>query len=202
MLKQRLFAAFKSLCAIGAMFVLAAPALAQEPDITTQYRNGDAAFRLGHVNAALQLYTIACEGGSAYDCYREGDMHRQGIATQQSYDAAEASYSRACELDYADACHMLANLRFNGRGLDQDHTVARTLYARGCDLDSAASCAVLGNMMYVGMGGPRERQSGADLMRRSCLQEVDYACEQVRRYGLSNQGERSNTLRRGWWLGN
>lgn len=200
--------ALKGLAAALACATLAAPALTQTPesepatDVMTQYRNGDAAFRLGHMKAAFTIYETRCAEGSAYDCHRAGDMHRRALGTEQDYDLAAAAYESACELGHGEGCRAVANMHFEGRGLDKDYPAARALYATGCELNDAASCAVLGNMMYVGMGGPRERIEGADHMRRACLQEVEYACEQVRRYGLSNQGERSNTLRRGWWTGN
>jgi hypothetical protein len=57
-------------------------------------------------------------------------------------------------------------------------------------------------MMYVGLGGPKERNRGAELMRQSCLAEVEYSCDQVRRYGLSNDGSRSGVLNREFWRGN
>ena len=208
MLGHTLFAPLKALAAALACAVLAAPTLAQTPvsepanDVTAQYRNGDAAFRLGHMKAAFSIFETRCAEGSAHDCYRAGDMHRQALGTEQDYDLAAAAYESACELGHGEGCRAVANMLFEGRGLDKDYPAARALYASGCEHDDAASCAVLGNMMYVGMGGSRDRIEGADHMRRACLQEVDYACEQVRRYGLSNQGERSNTLRRGWWTGN
>ncbi|MEM1150385.1 MAG: tetratricopeptide repeat protein [Pseudomonadota bacterium] len=208
MRKLTFTALFRRLSAALAVMVLGIPAVAETPageaatDVTTQYRNGDAAFRLGHMTAAFTLFEIRCAEGSAYDCYRQGDMYRRALGTEQDYDLAAAAYDRACELGYGEACRAIANMYFEGRGLALDYPAARTLYASGCDLNDAASCAVLGNMMYAGMGGPRERIEGADHMRRACLQDVAYACEQVRRYGLSNQGERSNTLRRGWWSGN
>ncbi|MEM1105863.1 MAG: tetratricopeptide repeat protein [Pseudomonadota bacterium] len=181
---------------------VAAFAETQDEAAAPAYRNGDAALRLGHVRAAYDLFASGCVTGAAYDCYREGDLLRQGIGTDQDFDRAADRYARACDLSSADACLILANLYFQGRGVAEDFPTARIYYARGCDLNAAAACAVLGNMMYAGLGGARDRIAGADHLRRACLQDVDYACRQVRRYGLSNQGERSNTLRRGWWSGN
>ncbi|MEO0816652.1 MAG: tetratricopeptide repeat protein [Pseudomonadota bacterium] len=202
MIKRSISTALRCLTA-GLVFAsISAPALPQESDVASQYRNGDVAFRLGHMNAAFDIYSARCDEGSAYDCYRAGDMYRRAMGTEQDYDAAGDAYERSCELGHGDACLALANMHFNGQGLEQDYPRARELYEAGCDLNDASSCAVLGNMKYVGMGGPRDRIEGAELMRRSCLQEVVYACNQVRRYGLSNNGERSNTLRRGWWTGN
>ncbi|MEM9738298.1 MAG: tetratricopeptide repeat protein [Pseudomonadota bacterium] len=198
----RLISSLKSLAGVVLAMALSMPAMAQVSDLTTQYRNGDAAFRLGHMNAAFGIFTARCKEGSGYDCFRAGDMYRRAMGTEQDYVAAGEAYAAGCDLDYADACLALANMHFTGQGLAEDFPKARALYEDGCDLNDAVSCAVLGNMMYSGMGGGRDRIMGADLMRRSCLQEVEYACSQVRRYGLSNKGERSNTLRRGWWNGN
>lgn len=182
----------------------AGPSLAQEtegPDIS-QYRNGDAAMRLGHPNAAFRIFARDCEAGGGEECYRLGDLHRRGIGTQQDFDAAEVAYQKACDLGVADSCMQLANMLFEGISLEQDYPRARALYTEACDANQEAACGVLGNMMYVGLGGAKERNRGAELMRRSCLAEVEYSCDQVRRYGLSNDGSRSGVLDREFWRGN
>lgn len=180
----------------------AGPSLAQDADEAPQYRNGAAALRLGHVNAAFELFTRDCEGGSGEDCYQLGDMYRRGIATPQDFDAAGEAYQTACDLGYASGCMQLANMLFEGRTLDQDYPRARALYTEACDMNDPAACGVLGNMMYVGLGGAKDRNRGAEMMRRSCLAEVEYSCNQVRRYGLSNDGSRSGVLNREFWRGN
>ncbi|MCI4645028.1 MAG: sel1 repeat family protein [Hyphomonadaceae bacterium] len=200
-----LLAPLRAVFVLGIVFVAGANlSLAQEADAadTVQYRNGGAALRLGHLNAAFEIFTRDCAAGRAADCYQLGDMYRRGIATVQDFDAAAETYQRACDLGSSAGCTQLANMLFEGRTLDQDYPRARTLYTEACDLDEPAACGVLGNMMYVGLGGGKDRNRGAELMRQSCRADVEYACGQVRRYGLSNDGSRSGVLDREFWRGN
>lgn len=184
--------------ALAALLALSIPATAQsgasaELDLST-YRNGDSALRLGHVNAAFQLFQLSCEAGDAGDCRQLGEMHRKGWATDQDFELAGEFYDKACTLGDDAACMQLGYMLFRGQGLEQDYARARRLYDRACDLGNTDGCAGLGNMMYIALGGPMDRMEGAALLRRACraedFDEEAYACRQVRGYGISRQEDR------------
>lgn len=189
----------RTILAILALSVPAAPALAQEAETpsfteevvrTVSYRNGDAARRFQNYEAAMELYAEECAAGEGQSCKSLGDLHRRALGTNQDYDSAEGLYETACDLQFTEGCLELANMLFEGRGLTQDYPRARSLYAQACDLNDQIGCAVLGNMQYVGMGGLRDREEGADLLRGACAAEVDYACAQVSSFGIDRGNSR------------
>ena len=176
----------------------AAPAIAPEGTQLVSYRNGDAARRFQNYDEAIRLYREECDADEATSCTSLGDMHRRGLGTNQDYQLADELYEEACTKGDTVGCRSLANLLFEGRGLAQDYTRARSLYDRACEQDDPTGCAVLGNMMYAGLGGSRQREEGAQLMREACAAEVEYACNQVQRYGI----DRGNARFYNPWGGN
>jgi TPR repeat protein len=169
--------------AIMALAIAAPTAFAQVigPEAASE---GDAAFERGDYGEARDHFRSDCDAGEAAACARLGDLYRQGLGGLQDYQAADRAYSRACDGGEAYACHRLAYLVFQGQGLEQDYPRARRLYEKGCDLDDVSACAGFGNMLVAGFGGPKQRNRGAEILRKACLAENDYACDQLRRYGL------------------
>ena len=194
-------------CAV-ALCAAAFPALAQDETTGSAivqdaprevgYRNGDAARRFQNYDEAIRLYREECDADEATSCTSLGDMHRRGLGTTQDYKLADELYEEACTKGDTVGCRSLANMLFEGRGLTQDYSRARSLYDRACEQDDPTGCAVLGNMMYAGLGGSRQREEGAQLMREACAAEVEYACNQVQRYGI----DRGNARFYNPWGGN
>lgn len=197
-----------TLFCLAALCAAASPALAQDETAAfaivqdapreVNYRNGDAARRFQNYEEAIRLYREECDGDEATSCTSLGDMHRRGLGTDQDYQLADDLYEEACTKGDTVGCLSLANLLFEGRGLAKDYTRARILYDRACEQDDPTGCAVLGNMMYAGLGGSQQREEGAQLMREACAAEVEYACNQVQRYGI----DRGNARFYNPWGGN
>jgi uncharacterized protein len=189
-MKQRHFSGVSGiftspLAGLTALILAGLPAMASGQTIGPAPESpGAAALERGDYNGARTLFSEACVSGKAAACARLGDLYRKGLGGAQDYDAADGAYTKACDGGDAYACNRLAHLVFQGQGLQQDYRRARSLYGKGCDLGDVSACAGLGNMMVAGFGGPKQRVEGGELLHRACRAELEYACNQIRRYGM------------------
>ncbi|MEM1287286.1 MAG: hypothetical protein AAGH60_02935 [Pseudomonadota bacterium] len=120
---------------------------------------------------AVELYGMACDGGSMLGCTSLGWMHMQGLAGLPVDEArAVALYTHACDGGYMVSCANLGFMHERGRGglpIDQERAVE--LYTKACDGGVMRGCAGLGLMHRQGLGGlPIDEEQAMALYSRAC----------------------------------
>ncbi len=108
------------------------------------YANG----RVGETNltVALQLYTRACDGGSAYGCNSAGWATLHGKGGAQDLPAAAAFFERACPTgnEHPFACDSRGFALLSGlAGTKRDLALAFSLLTKTCAQNLAPSCLLL-----------------------------------------------------------
>jgi TPR repeat protein len=102
----------------------------------------DAADGAPHDEArALDFYTKACDGRSAWGCFGAGTIRE----TRSDASRAAALYGSACDHGVAKACKDLGRLLFLGRGVPRDEARAAALLRPACEASpGSGACTVLG----------------------------------------------------------
>jgi TPR repeat protein len=123
--------------------------------IEKQYADGCAALGEGYANGrvgetnleiALDLYTHACDGGSAYGCNAAGWATLHGKGRAPDLTAAAAFFARACPTgnEHPFACDSRGFALLSGlAGTKRDLSLAFRLLSKTCAQNLAPSCLLL-----------------------------------------------------------
>jgi TPR repeat protein len=136
---------------------------------------------------ALELYTIACERGSAHGCYRVGHLYEYGPLQKDEKKAADW-YKKSCEAKTpegkpaygsAKGCLYFGRLLEKGLGVPKDEVQAATFYKKSCDPDEHTpgdGCVDLARIYENGKGMPKNPARAAELLVYGCKQWSASAC--------------------------
>jgi hypothetical protein len=93
--------------------------------------------------AALDVFTRACNEGFVAACGSIGDMYFQGQQVTKNQRLAAARWQDACERGHAASCSNLGVMYRLGDSVAVDHAKAVSYMQRACDLGSTAACRTL-----------------------------------------------------------
>ena len=89
---------------------------------------------------AVELYTKACDGGSAGGCLNLGVMYSNGEGVRQDTFKAVELFTKACDGGSANGCLNLGVMYVKGEGVKLDKKRALALVGKACDLKSEKGC--------------------------------------------------------------
>jgi hypothetical protein len=93
--------------------------------------------------AALEHFTLACEGGEAKGCRYIGVLHHEGSLGSQDSVSALKWFDLACGLSDPESCFNAGVLIIDGVAGDVDLGIAGAYMARACELGDADGCAAV-----------------------------------------------------------
>lgn len=96
--------------------------------------------RPADIQKAIELYTQACDLGSAYSCLNLGHLYRYAPEIPTDVARANTLQARGCELGSAQACDSVAYY-FEQSQTANGPTQATQFYRLGCNIGAPKSCA-------------------------------------------------------------
>jgi TPR repeat protein len=169
---------------------------------TCQDGNADACFREGwllwsrrggpKVERALELFTAACQSGSAQACAYES---LQLMDTPERGSESLAAAERSCELGNGSGCANLAFLYATGKFVKKDDHRATTLYGKACDLGDPQGCYNVGLMAEDARGGPRDFARAAAKYQEACTLGSATGCTNLGGLYERGQGVKTDKLK-------
>jgi TPR repeat protein len=142
-------------------------------DLGFQYEQGRG-FPQDHVRA-VELYTLACDGGLSAGCDNLGWMfeHGFGVAAEDRGQAV-ALYEKACKREpRSKGCFDLGRMVARGDGTARDDERAVFLFSETCnemnvEATNNLGCDSLAEMLRDGRGGPRNVERALLLFEHAC----------------------------------
>ncbi len=118
---------------------------------------------------ARQLFTRACDDGSAAACTYIGLATAKGEGGPADDTKAAVLYAKACDGGHLEGCAMLGAATAAGNGTAQNDARAATLLERACSGGDAVGCNVLGILTANGRGGlTRDSVKAIGFWRQAC----------------------------------
>ncbi len=153
---------------------------------------------------ARQLFTRACDDGSAAACTYIGLAIAKGEGGPADDTKAALLYAKACDGSHLEGCAMLGAATAAGKGTAQNETRAATLLERACTGGDAVGCNVLGILTASGRGGlTRDSVRAIGFWRQACTAASSSSAESCAYLGagyLRGSGVMRDDVRAGQYL--
>ena len=151
----------------------AVPVLMSNPTLSPDalYDLGEAAYKDGDYEKALEYLHPAAEAGNADAQYRLGYMYANGRGVEKSNEEAAKWYRMAADQGDTTAQNILGNMYESGRGVEKSYEEAARWYQRAADQGYKYAQFNLGNLYYNGYGVEKSYEEAAKWFRLAADQE-------------------------------
>jgi TPR repeat protein len=134
---------------------------------------------------ALDLYKLACAGGSNSGCYDLANAYEQGVLVPASVEMAREMFERTCQLGYVAGCVRLGKLELR---IDRSRGLAAL--RRACKVADAEGCFLLGSALVEGKSS-EERQEGFSALTTACTRPRSLGTNMFAQADVSRFSERA-----------
>ena len=117
------------------------------------------------------------EKGKAWAQDMLGDMYRDGVGVEQSYQRARELYELAASQGFAEVQYSLGLMYREGHGVDQSHERAVEYYKAAAGQGSADAQNNLGNRYYYGQGVKQSFETARGWWMKAAEQGEENAIE-------------------------
>lgn len=138
-----------------------------------------------NADAALALYTKACDAGVRPSCTEKGWLLRN---VKKDYRAARATYKKGCRDKIAACCSDLGLMELRGLGGRPNAKRALPLLEQGCEGGDMYGCSNLGALYEMNQGVPVDHAKSAAMYEKACAGGVSKACANLGYKLLKGQG--------------
>lgn len=139
---------------------------------------------------ALELFTLACDGGYAEACRGVGDSYYNGNGVSEDLAKAAEYYKKACDGGNARACFDIGTMYDDGEGVSKSSAKAAEYYKKGCDGGYAMACNNIGVMYDEGEGVSEDPDKAVEYLKKACDGGKWVGCRNLVSYYLErNKGK-------------